>query len=156
MILVCALICRGQRRQIVVPVAIRNGAILHAARSRQHLEADEGRFGGEHFVLIAQERADDVGHDAFRPAAGDDVFHLEIELRGQHFAQVAARRRGRDSGSPSVLLMASMALGDAPSGFSLEASLAMRVEPVLPAHGFDGAPGFVGPQRFDVGRNQRH
>ncbi len=90
MILVCSLICGGQRRQIVVPVAVGHGAISHAARFRQHLKADERRFGGEHLVLIAQERADDVGHDALRPAAGDDVFHLQVELARQHLAQIEA------------------------------------------------------------------
>ena len=52
--------------------------------------------------------------------------------------------------------MASTALGDGPSGFSFDASLAMRVEAVLLADGFDGAPRLVRPQRFDIGRDQWH
>ena len=129
MILVCGVDLRGQRRQIVVPVAIGHGAILHAARTRQHLEADEGGFGGEHLVLIAQEGADDVGHDAFRPAAGDDVLHLEIERRGQHLAQVKPAVGVEIQPAERPCGMASTALGEAPSGFSLEASLAMCVSP---------------------------
>src|ERR1035438_9923788 len=83
----------GQRGQVVVPVAVGNGAVLDAARTGQHLEADKSCFGGEHFVLIAQEGADDVGHDTFRSAAGDDVFHLEIELLRQDFAQFEPDRK---------------------------------------------------------------
>ena len=36
----------GQRRQIVMPIFVRHGAIANAARFRQHLEAEECRVGG--------------------------------------------------------------------------------------------------------------
>ncbi len=155
MILVCSLICGGQRRQIVVPVAVGNRAILHAARSRQHLETDERRLGGEHLVFVAQERADDVGHDAFRPAAGDDVFHLEIELARQHFAQV----------EPAVGIEIELRAA-VPHGFDRQRRRAQRVfvrrqlngvrDPVGALDIFGAAAGLVGVERRDVGWNQGH
>jgi len=50
----------GQGLQIVVPVLVGNGPVCHTARFRQHLEADKCRFRGEHFILVAQKRADNV------------------------------------------------------------------------------------------------
>ena len=80
----------GQRRQVVVPVVVGHGAVLDAARFRQHLESDERRFGGEHLVLVAQKGADDTAHDAFAAAAGDHVVHFDVVLRCQHLAQIQA------------------------------------------------------------------
>src|SRR5581483_5693722 len=78
----------SQSREIVMPVVIRHGAVGGAARFRQHLEADESRFGGEDFILVAQKRSNDIRDDAFRTAAGDDVFDLEFETLGQDAAQI--------------------------------------------------------------------
>src|SRR5205085_5414661 len=79
-----------QCREVVMPIAIGDRAIFHATRFGQYLKADERGLGGKNLVLIAQKRADDIGHDAFRPAAGDDVVSLEVELLGQNAAQVQA------------------------------------------------------------------
>ena len=147
---------RGQRRQVVVPVAIRHRAIFHAARARQHLEADEGGFGGEHFVLVAQEGADDVGHDAFRAAARDDVLHLEVELAAPAPRAGRARRWDRDSARRATRVMASTALGDGAQRILVRRQLGDAREAVLLADGFDGAPRLVRPQRFDIWRNQWH
>src|ERR1035438_374281 len=70
----------SEPHQIVVPGPVRNRPVLDATRFGEHLKADEGSFGGKNFVLIAQKSANDVGHNPFRTAAGDDVFGLQIEL----------------------------------------------------------------------------
>src|ERR1039458_6378574 len=82
--------CASQARQIVLPGAIRNRPILHATRFGEHLKADEGSFGGKNFVLIAQKSTNDVGHNPFRTAAGDDVFGLQIEFFRQYAPQIQA------------------------------------------------------------------
>ena len=83
----------GQRGEIVVPVCLRDGAVGYAARAGQDFETGEGGLRGEDFVVVAEEGADDVGHDALRAAADDDVFDFDIVLLGQDAAKVDAAVR---------------------------------------------------------------
>ena len=155
MILVRSVDGGREGRQVVTPVAVRDGAVCHAARFGQHLEADEGGLGGQHLVFVAQERADDVRHDALRPASGNDVFGLGLKLRGQPLAQVQTAGR-----------IEIQRLHVASHGFDSERRRTQRIfvgrelddprEAVSTLDLGDVAARFIGPQGFDCGWDQRH
>jgi hypothetical protein len=138
-----------------MPVVIWHRAVLHAARFRQHLESDEGGVGSEHLIVIAQEGADDVAHDAFATAAGNHVVHFHVVLARQHFAQIEPAigveiqpreitRHGLDRfGRRAQRVFVRPQLGDA-------------AQAILPAHAFNRAARFVRPQGFYIGRNKWH
>src|SRR6516225_4339772 len=143
----------SERGQVVVPFSIGDCAVHHSARPGQHLKTDEGGFRGEDFILVTQKGADDVGHDAFGAGSGDDVVYLEIEFLRQHFAQtepavgikIQALERTRDGferlGRSSERVLVGRELGD-------------PAQAVLLADRLRAAPRLIGPQGFDIGRNE--
>src|SRR5579864_9527014 len=138
-----------------MPVAIRHGSIFHAARLGQHLKADECRFRGQHLVLVAQKGADDVGHDAFGTTAGNHVLYLQVEFFGENAAKTEpAIRVDIDPAYVTCDLAESKRRG--PERIFVRSEFGDSGKPVLALDLVYGAAWLVGPQLFDIPRNQRH
>lgn len=85
----------GERRQVVPPVLIRHCPVSDSTRLGQDTEADKRVLGRQHLIIVQQEGANNIRHDAFASAARNDVFDLYFIQFGQAAAQAPPLRWGR-------------------------------------------------------------
>ena len=138
-----------------MPVVIWDRAVADTPRTGQHLKAEEGGFGSEDFILVAEEGADDVTHDAFAAAAGDHVFNLEVELLRENLAEIETAV-GVEIEAVEGALHRLDGLGGGAQRILVGGELGDAREAVLLAHTLYGAAGFIGSQRFDIRRYEWH
>ncbi len=144
-----------ERLKVVAPVAIEDGSIGDPTRFRQHLKSEKSGLGGQNFVLIAQKRAHDVGHDALRPASGDHVFRLCFVAGGKLAAQTEAA--GGIEIQPSFEQADSLdRQGRRSEGVFVRSQLDDSIEREFAFDFLGAAARLVRLKRLNVRRNQRH